>query len=48
MGLTTQSAQGTKTTFTHTNSSIAHLHPNTQYYYRICGVNGVGFGACSD
>jgi hypothetical protein len=22
--------------------------PNTQYFYRICGVNGVGFGACSD
>jgi hypothetical protein len=46
--ISTETSQGTTTTFAHTNSSIHHLHPNAFYFYRICGINGVGFGACSD
>lgn len=41
-----QASQGTLTTFAHT--TLTKFYPSTTFYYKICAINGVGLGACSD
>lgn len=43
--VTSQSAQQATTTFVHNFPTV--LKPDEIYYYRVCPMNGVGFGACS-
>ena len=44
--VSSKATQGASTSFVHTCAT--HFHPASNYEYRICAINGVGFGACSN